>query len=1341
MPRAVILTALEVEFLAARAHLRDATEDVDPRGTRYVRGRFDADGAVWDVALVQIGMGNPRAALEAERAIARFSPDVALFVGVAGGIKDVALGDVVAAQKVYGYEFGKAAEEFRQRPEVALPSYPMEQAALAVSRDRLWQTRILPELAGRVPDSIVKPIAAGSKVVAATSSAEFELLRTAYSDAVAVEMEGHGFLQAAHANRGVDALVVRGISDLVDDKAASDEAGWQEVASRHAAAFAFEVLATYRPPGGFGASTASPFASVARFFEPFQDPTKLFSHAYPLVGRDEHVESLVAFASSPERVAILSGGGGLGKSKILKEGLDQFEAMRDGPQILVLRDPASLDAKALNDLPAGPLILGVDDAHRVPDLSVIFEAARKQSDRVKLVLATRPYGVPGILDGLRLARFTTDELRRLPEVEPLEPHQILALAREVLGEEHANLAEHLVRFTGDSPLITVVGARLLVRDQLDPVSLVAADQVRDEIFGRFRDVLLGNLGDGVDPTWATEVLRLVAALGPFRAHYRPLVDEAAAFLGMPVDELNRALSALTEAGALSYSGRTYRIIPERLSEFVLREALITATGEPTHYADAVFEGFQQLFLEDFLDNIAGLQPDAVVRFSEATIEGGGLDQPELTLSAALSGAPLAPRETLPRVLRRVASHRPTAPKALDLLWQLAKDDERPTNPRPDHPMRVLEDFATIEPTKEPWVYEAVLDAVDRWAREPDAFSHRFAPLDVLDKLLDQDPVWVWGAGSGLGMWNDGPSAVGFGDFRRRGIRILTGLTRNPDPVVQHRALASLLKAMWTPRELDVADNEAEARRRENELIVRAVRELLEGSGSALLAYEAEEQIRKMRPRAEAERDRPYLDLVATAPADLNSRLVRYLRFGQVQYLYFPEEIQRDLEALYKVGDLDACAVVQNLVNSEDDAASIKARLEREMGGIARYGVETRPEYILGVLARDHPTIAASLSDLVVTDPGSPLVPHLGSLLLPVRRHDEPTYRRIVDAAIETTDHGVLAALARGLSWFQHPGPFERAAVGRIAGLRMPELVPHIVEALSHFPDEARGEAVAVAGTIDIGSDPDLGNSLCEALADGPFDPVGPIPADVIDVLQQRLVPVRRIADVGSATHGYVGRLATQDPERAVELFVERIRHGGELRREDEESDYRPVPFVRLTTPFALDEADPAERRRALDRVAELALEPHGLYTYDVPSLFALLANGFDDLSIQALDDLIEDEGRYGVRAAVRLLREAPKRVLFDRPDYLDRLLAAADRAGEEEVSYVRAALLGIAWASTDVVVGDEPPPVFTSTKDRAMAAAAHRPEGSQLRAFYEALAQDSERQIGFERQLLEAREL
>jgi nucleoside phosphorylase/DNA polymerase III delta prime subunit len=239
----VILTALRVEHEAVCSHLSNLREEVHPSGTVYQCGSFVANGMSWEVGVAEIGAGGEGAAFETERAIEHFRPRIIFFVGVAGGLKDVVRGDVVAATRVYAYESGKVSTTIEPRPAVWNVAYALEQRARAVARNRDWLQRLSGKSSDLVPHVFVAPIAAGEKVISSTHSQTYAFVRSHYGDAVAIEMEGHGFLQAVRANHHVEALIIRGISDLIDDKASADITGSQEIAAQHASAFVFEILA------------------------------------------------------------------------------------------------------------------------------------------------------------------------------------------------------------------------------------------------------------------------------------------------------------------------------------------------------------------------------------------------------------------------------------------------------------------------------------------------------------------------------------------------------------------------------------------------------------------------------------------------------------------------------------------------------------------------------------------------------------------------------------------------------------------------------------------------------------------------------------------------------------------------------------------------------------------------------------------------------------------------------------------------------------------------------------------------------------------------------------------
>lgn len=317
--RAVVLTALRVEYEAVRAHLTEVTEDEHPEGDVYQRGLFKAGDRLWEVGIVEMGAGNPNAAQKTERAIAHFQPEVVLFVGVAGGIKDVTLGDVVVATKVYGYHSGKATGELQTRSEVGLAEHRIMERARAEARKDDWLGR-LQHMPTPKPQVFLGPIAAGEQVVVSTESDTYKLIRKAYSDALALDMESYGFFKAAHAYSNLEALAVRGISDLLEGKSDANKSGSQERASRNAAAFAFEVLAKLTLPAkSIRVVTKQVIREVAASAPAAASSTRSTIPYQPFFfGREKELRQIAEAIEPQARTwgALIDGPGGIGKTAL-----------------------------------------------------------------------------------------------------------------------------------------------------------------------------------------------------------------------------------------------------------------------------------------------------------------------------------------------------------------------------------------------------------------------------------------------------------------------------------------------------------------------------------------------------------------------------------------------------------------------------------------------------------------------------------------------------------------------------------------------------------------------------------------------------------------------------------------------------------------------------------------------------------------------------------------------------------------------------------------------------------------------------------------------------------------
>jgi nucleoside phosphorylase len=210
----LVVTAIEEEAVGILAALED--KKTEPVGGIYLmRGKYNVDDKRAAVYVFTVGVGNAKAALNTSKLLDVLRPDLTVFIGIAGGRKEAQIGSVVVANLVYNYESGKESQQgFFPRPRIANLSPKSESLLTAFLANVRGQDKAY--------EVYFKPIACGEKLVANTKGISASLVEDTYGDALALEMEGFGYLSALDGTN-INAALVRGISDRLDKKGEEED--------------------------------------------------------------------------------------------------------------------------------------------------------------------------------------------------------------------------------------------------------------------------------------------------------------------------------------------------------------------------------------------------------------------------------------------------------------------------------------------------------------------------------------------------------------------------------------------------------------------------------------------------------------------------------------------------------------------------------------------------------------------------------------------------------------------------------------------------------------------------------------------------------------------------------------------------------------------------------------------------------------------------------------------------------------------------------------------------------------------------------------------------------------
>ena len=1038
------------------------------------------------------------------------------------------------------------------------------------------------------------------------------------------------------------------------------------------------------------------FSSIAEYFAG-KNPAghfQLLDFGTTLLGRDEQIRALNEFANGKgKRVCVMSGRGGIGKSKILYDW-----ANSNSENVIFLQDEPLWHEDSEKEIPIKCKIVMVDDAHRQEEfgkvLQILHDTAAHRN--LKLIVSTRPGSAAGLVQQI-LRKIDASELLQLPELQELNKRESKALAEQALGNEFRNYAAHLAEIGSNSPLVIVAGGRLIATRKINPSTLTTLQEFRSTIFTRLLDAMdLRGPKFVIDPP--QPVLELIAALGPVNVEDSEFQKSAQAFLDRRIDEILSTVDALASNGIVTARPKPVRVIPDVLSDYILEERCISPGNRSTRYADLVYQHFGAHSPKSLMRNLAELDwrrgqskeiglnllneiwANIYDRFRTGDeyarhkiiedLSGAAIYQPDqvITLVRHAIDDPIQLREgdkgslfrmgqehvlsALPSLLEATAYHPNRLRESVTILWELAKRESPRTNSA-SSAQAVLKRLASWHLYGNPALNFAILVEAIRLSERPDAFTGEFTPFNLIKQILEREGEYnEWQDEMTMSFGGFGLNYAGVGPVRESALDYLEfALQRDGSPALQAVSLMEGLLHNYLNRVGRQSTNDEKSwQNRERERCLQALLHRFKQPASHLLKAKIYDALRS-----------------ATA-------------------INCPEPIQQAATAALKeIAVEDAVAVVDAICTAEHDLPLLspdytenwerpiqelmtkgRSSLERLIDGTgnqARFTIDQTHACIdvrvnTGGFHRfmfaftDRPDFLAEMAGQLIADPHiDEMVGHLSSVFSAIHVADPAAFREKALSALHSGAVHVIHAAANNLRVFEGATPADVA----------------IIQAYAGYPDPVAKRGAIFAITY-MGKFTDLRQNLKDVVLSIHTDGNGTVAADLADAFGPYGLPLTSLTRVEAAAlasefllvpdwdidQGAIPRFlsvfAALFPDEAYDLLVRRITLNAE-----EANKYHFRSFGLVHHNSVSFGGVSAEKRIHLGRdcIARLIGSDSA---EEFADLFWDVA-GYEEPALALIVAIAAKADERGVRNLSTLLGKAIPRLAFSNPGFARDLLA------------------------------------------------------------------------------------
>lgn len=1078
------------------------------------------------------------------------------------------------------------------------------------------------------------------------------------------------------------------------------------------------------------------------FFAPYTAERSAFSHTWTLVGRARELANLQGkLADNQSQVIFLTGAGGGGKTRVLKDAVAAYERDHRGVTVRFLSPTQEATVESLDELGHGDKLLVVDDAHDRSDLPLLFQHIAIPENKTRILLSFRPYGrdyIASQASNFALAGPSVCEVA-LPRLKLADATE---LARQVLEKYDGpvSIAEDIARFTLDCPLATVIGAQVVANDRR-PLELVKDEEVfRSTLLGRFQDIVAGEIGNKSEAELVRKVLRVLALIQPLSLDDQTVPEMVAAVESVDAYDVSRIVRALTEAGVLFRRGGRYRLSPDLLADHVIERACIGPGGISTGYAEKVFAAAGEQYSPHALLNLGKLdwrlanQQPSNSRLLDGlwgqlapsrdyfdphikAVTAVAYFQPERALSFAekliRDGKHV---RDLPEIIKYAAYTRDFTRRACNCLWELGKDDDRELNPNPHHAIRILSELCSVQPNKPLDYNEAIVDFGLSLLDREDAWTHKYSPFDILKGILRPEGHTTESRGKTFSITRFGVNLDAVSALRVKVIDAVIRRLASTNLTAASLAAQSLHEALRYPM-----DSPIEARQKWTadfvQTLTKSEHSIRDNDIDSLVLIEIAHAVSWHAHYGPEETGQVARRIIDSLPDSLDFRTMLTLIDGHGHII----ERYADYHHHQAKWNERLTRLVDDLLRAYPDGEALRAFIASRVSHIQKYYSRTTstPYLLYWRLIMASASLARATIQDALAHGGSPTRQFAHIALAKLIQEDR---REAIDYAkrfIQTEARDLTTAVGSAFSLL---GPNDLPlSDGEIAILR--QLLGSDDEraarsAVSAIRVVAKGNhalAIDLLRSANIGISSGLADDVFGNLASEHGELFHALSADDIRVFLEKLMPLAELD--GHWTESFLAAVSEKYAPLLAEFFINRVNYAADTG----DWHYRPCnhgPYGHVPLRFRKSPEYGAILRTVC---AWLPSRDDLLFREFSAQLFDTMFKPFDGELVTSLQRWADDATEPDIRAIAKILSEAPRTFVLDHRAFVVQFLERAKQFGKSALDEATSALFRSAISGVRSSRVGEPARADLDMKEGADRATAELPRFSPAFPLYESI--------------------